>query len=145
MPIRCLMPRLIALSLFLLPLLAPPTALAEQPSNQSSGCNNATLKGTYLYSSIGMLDGKPYAESGREVYDGKGGVELTYSGTGDATGTMRATYNVTPDCIGKAVYPYGQTINSVISPDGSRFSYTITRGPGNRPTALSGWEIRVAP
>ena len=105
----------------------------------------ATLKGAYLYSSIGVLDGKPYAESGREIYDGKGGVELSFSGTGGAAGTMRARYTVSPDCIGKAVYPYGQTLSSFISPDGSRFVYTITRGPTDRPTVLSGWEIRVAP
>jgi hypothetical protein len=52
---------------------------------------------------------------------------------------------VSSDCIGKAVYPYGQTLVSFISPDGSRFAYTITRGPGDRPTVLSGWEIRVDP
>lgn len=120
-------------------------ARAEQPAATGSRCTNATLKGTYLYSSIGMLDGKPYAESGREVYDGKGGVELTFSGTAGASGTMRTTYSVSPDCMGKAVYPYGQSLVSFISPDGSRFSYTITRGPGDRPNALSGWEIRVAP
>ena len=145
MVIRCRMLRLIAFSLFLLPLLTPPVALAEQPSDQSTRCNNATLKGTYIYSSVGMLDGKPYAESGREVYDGKGGVELTYSGTDNASGTMRATYNVSPDCIGRAIYPYGQTLVSFISPDGSRFVYTITAAPGSQPTALSGSEVRVAP
>lgn len=134
-----------ALMLALLPLVPIDSALADQPSVGSGRCSNATLKGTYLYSSIGMLDGKPYAESGREVYDGKGGVELTYTGTGGAAGTMRTTYTVSPDCIGKAVYPYGQTLKSFISPDGSRFSYTITRGPDDRSTALSGWEIRVAP
>ena len=55
-----------------------PTAWAEQPSAPSTRCNIATLNGTYLYSSVGMLDGKLYAEAGREIYDGKGGVELTY-------------------------------------------------------------------
>jgi hypothetical protein len=134
-----------ALVVSLLPLLATPAAMAESPAAAAGRCTIGTLKGTYLYSSIGTLDGKPYAESGREVYDGKGGVELTYSGTGGAAGTMRATYTVSPDCIGKAVYPYGQTLSSFISPDGSRFTYTITRGPGERPTALSGWEIRVSP
>ena len=134
-----------ALLASLMPLLWSPAAMAEQPSASSSRCNNATLKGTYLYSSVGMLDGKPYAEAGREVYDGKGGVELTYLGTGGVTGTMRTTYTVSPDCIGKAVYPYGQSLVSFISPDGSRFAYTITRGPGDRPTVLSGWEIRVDP
>ena len=73
-------------------------------------------KGTYLYH--GVLDGTPYAISGREVYDG-------FRGTAGAAGTMRASYSV--------------------SPDGSRFSYTITRGPSDRPTVLSGWEIRVDP
>ena len=71
-----------ALLVSLLTLVWAPAAWAEQPSAPSSRCNNATLKGTYLYSSVGMLDGKPYAEAGREVYDGKGGVELTYRGTG---------------------------------------------------------------
>jgi hypothetical protein len=129
----------------LMPLLWSPVAMADQPSVSSGRCNNATLKGTYLYSSVGMLDGKPYAEAGREVYDGKGGVELSYRGTGGVTGTMRTTYTVSPDCVGKAVYPYGQSLVSFISPDGSRFAYTITRGPGDRPTVLSGWEIRVDP
>ena len=134
-----------ALVVSLMPLLATPAAMAAPPAAPAGRCTIATLKGTYLYSSIGTLDGKPYAESGREVYDGKGGVELSYTGTGGAAGTMRATYTVSPDCIGKAVYPYGQTLSSFISPDGSRFTYTITRGPGERPTALSGWEIRVSP
>jgi hypothetical protein len=137
-----IIPTLMLALLFLWPIKG---ALADQASAGLGRCNIATLKGTYLYSSIGMLDGKPYAESGREVYDGKGGVELTYSGSGGAAGTMRTTYTVSPDCIGKAVYPYGQTLQSFISPDGSRFSYTITRGPDDRATALSGWEIRVAP
>jgi hypothetical protein len=121
------------------------SALAEEKSVALSRCSVATLKGTYLYSSIGVLDGKPYAESGREIYDGKGGVELSFSGSGGATGTMRTTYTISPDCVGKAVYPYGQTLSSFISPDGSRFVYTIIRGPRDRPVALSGWEIRVAP
>ena len=79
------------------------------------------------------------------MYDGKGVVELTFSGTGGAAGKMQARSSVSSDCIGKAVYPYGQSLVNFISPDGSRFSYIITRGPGERPTALSGWEIRVSP
>jgi hypothetical protein len=137
--------KLSSLVLVLMPIMAANDATAEEKPIPPAKCNLATLKGVYIYSSIGFLDGKPYAESGREVYDGKGGVELTFSGTGGAAGTMRARYSVSPDCIGKAVYPYGQSLVSFISPDGSRFSYIITRGPGERPTALSGWEIRVAP
>ena len=87
-----------ALLVSLLTMTWAPAAWAEQPSSPSSRCNNATLKGTYLYSSVGMLDGKPYAEAGREVYDGKGGVELTYRGTGGVTGTMRTTWG-SPDFV----------------------------------------------
>ena len=137
--------KLPSLLLMFIPILGGNAALAEEKSTSPAQCSVATVKGVYIYSSIGFLDGKPYAESGREVYDGKGGVELTFSGTGGAAGKMQARYSVSSDCIGKAVYPYGQSLTSFISPDGSRFSYIITRGPGERPTALSGWEIRVAP
>ncbi|MFM7435499.1 MAG: hypothetical protein ACKO6G_04315 [Vulcanococcus sp.] len=137
MAARC---RLLGLSLAVVPLLWAPGSLAKPPS-----CSNATLKGTYLYSSNGVLDGKPYAESGREVYDGQGGIVLSFRGSDGAGGTERASYSVSADCIGKAVYPDGQSAVSFISPDGSRFSYTIIRAPGDRRTSLSGWEIRVAP
>jgi hypothetical protein len=52
-----------------------------------------------------MLDGKLYAEAGREIYDGKGGVELTYRGTGGATGTMRTTYIAVPIASGRRCIP----------------------------------------
>jgi hypothetical protein len=122
-------------------------ALAVQAaaSAQPSACSNATLKGTYLYNHSGVLDGKPYAESGREVYDGKGGIVLSFKGSDGSGGVERATYRVSADCIGTAVYPDGQKATSFISPDGTRFTYTITAAPGSMPTALSGSEVRVAP
>jgi len=92
-----------------------------------------------------MLDGNPYAESGREVYDGKGGIVLSYRGSDGSGGVEKATYSVNPDCTATATYPDTQKATSFVSPDGSRFVYTITRGPGVRPTVLSGWEIRVDP
>jgi hypothetical protein len=145
MPPRINKVMLLLLPLMLITLIGANAALAEEKSITPTQCSIATLKGVYIYSSIGFLDGKPYAESGREIYDGKGNVELTYSGTGGVTGTMRTKYSVSADCIGKAVYPYGQSLVSFISPDGSRFSYINRRGPGDRSTALSGWEIRVSP
>jgi hypothetical protein len=122
-------------------------ALAVQAaaSAQPSACSNATLKGTYLYNHSGVLDGKPYAESGREVYDGKGGIVLSFKGSDGSGGVERATYRISADCIGTATYPDGQKATSFISPDGSRFTYTITAAPGPLPTALSGSEVRVAP
>ena len=108
-------------------------------------CSNATLKGTYLYSESGVLNGKPSAESGREVYDGQGGLVLSYRGSDGSGGMEKATYSVSTDCIGTAFYPDGQKATSFLSPDGSRFVYTITAAPGSQPTALSGSEVRVAP
>ena len=134
-----------ALLVSLLTLVWAPAAWAEQPSAPSSRCNNATLKGTYLYNHSGVLNGKPYAESGREVYDGQGGLVLSYRGSDGSGGLEKATYSVSADCIGTASYPDGQKATSFLSPDGSRFVYTITSAPGSQPTALSGSEIRVDP
>ena len=121
--------------------LAAGTAVSAKPLQ----CSTATLKGTYLYNESGVLNGKPYAESGREAYDGQGGIVLSYQGSDGAGGVEKATYSVGADCIGTATYPDGQKATSFISPDGSRFVYTITAAPGSQPTALSGSEMRVAP
>ena len=120
-------------------------ALASAASANPLFCSNATLKGSYLYNEVGVLNGKPYAESGREVYDGKGGIVLSYRGSDGSGSVELAPYSVSTDCIGQAVYPDGQKATSFISPDGSRFTYTITAAPGDQPTALSGSELRVAP
>ena len=128
-----------------LPLIALVLVAGSTASARPQPCSNATLKGTYLYNESGMLNGKPYAESGREVYDGRGGIVLSYQGSDGSGGVEKATYRVSADCIGTATYPDGQKATSFISPDGSRFVYTITAAPGSQPTALSGSEVRVAP
>jgi len=128
-----------------IPLIALLLATGGAASAQPTSCSNATLKGTYLYNESGVLNGKPYAESGREVYDGRGGIVLSYRGSDGAGGVEKATYSVSADCIGTATYPDGQRATSFISPDGSRFVYTITKAPGSPPTAISGSEVRVAP
>ena len=127
------------------PLIVLAMAAASAASASPLPCSNATLKGTYLYNHSGVLDGQPYAESGREVYDGQGGIVLSFQGSDGSGAVKRATYTVSADCIGTASYPDGQKATSFISPDGSRFAYTITAAPGSQPTALSGSEVRVAP
>ena len=92
-----------------------------------------------------MLNGKPYAESGREVYDGQGGTVVSFQGSNGSGGVEKATYSVNADCTATATYPDDQKATSFVSPDGSRFVYTITAAPGSQPTALSGSELRVAP
>ena len=136
--------RIVRLPLFALAIVAATTA-GLTASASPRPCNNATLEGTYLYNESGVLNGQPYAESGREVYDGKGNIVLSYRGSDGAGGVELATYSVNADCIGTAVYPDGQKATTFISPDGSRFVYTITAAPGSQPTALSGSEVRVAP
>ncbi|MFN5161377.1 MAG: hypothetical protein ACK5IA_05765 [Cyanobacteriota bacterium] len=54
-----------------LPLILLTLAAGSAASATPLPCSNATLKGTYLYNESGVLNGKPYAESGREVYDGR--------------------------------------------------------------------------
>ena len=129
----------------LMPVALMPLALGASASAAPQGCSNATLKGVYLYSESGVLNGRSYAESGREVYDGQGGIVLSFQGSDGSGAVKRATYTVSADCIGTATYPDGQKATSFISPDGSRFVYTITAAPGSQPTALSGTETRVAP
>jgi hypothetical protein len=129
----------------LMPVALMPLALGASASAAPQGCSNASLKGIYLYSESGVLNGRSYSESGREVYDGQGGLVLTYRGSDGSGGSERGTYRVSADCIGTATYPDGQTATSFISPDGSRFTYTMTVPPGRKPTALSGIEVRVAP
>lgn len=127
-----------------IPLLLLALALGGGASAEPATCSNATLKGTYLYSMSGVLDGKPYAESGREVYDGKGGIVISYRGSDGEGGTEKATYRVGADCILKASYTDDWKTTGFVSPDGSSFVYT-NFVPGSKNTAISGKEWRVAP
>ena len=126
-------------------LLAGLSFAATAASATPQPCSNATLKGTYLYNHSGVLNGKPYAESGREVYDGQGGTVVSFQGSNGSGGVEKATYSVSIDCISITKYPDGEETTGFISPDGSRLVYTIKAAPGSKPTALSGLEVRVAP
>ena len=128
-----------------LPLILLALAAASAASATPLPCSNATLKGTYLYNESGVLNGKPYAESGREVYDGQGGTVVSFQGSNGSGGVEKATYSVSNDCISTTKYPDGEETTGFISPDGSRLVYTIKAAPGSKPTALSGLEIRVDP
>jgi hypothetical protein len=120
-------------------------ALLSPAQADSQVCSMATLKGTYLYNHTGLLNGQPYAESGREVYDGKGGIVLDFRGSDGSGGRLQASYTIKPDCTAKATYPDGQSATSFVSPDGSRFTYTIRTARGGKVTDLAGMEVRVAP
>ena len=122
---------------------ASPLLVSGKTHAKSGKCTNATLKGTYIYRETGIKNGVPYAEVGREVYDGMGKVVTDFQGSDGKSGRLTATYKVGEDCIKKAVYSNGQSFTAYISPDGSKWSYVMSNVPGSEPSALSGWEVKV--
>ena len=110
---------------------------------ETSRCSLKTLSGTYLYSQTGTWNGRPYSESGRERYDGKGGIEVVRRGSDGTRGAERGRYVISSDCIATMTYPNGFEMTSFVARDGSRFTFTITKAPGRFPTSIAGWEIRV--
>jgi len=99
------------------------------------GCSNATLRGTYAYTSTGSITtppdlAGPIAEVGTQTFDGKGAT--TASATLSSNGTIlqlaiTGTYTVNPDCTGtftlQVVSPFQATINVffVIDSGGDEF------------------------
>jgi hypothetical protein len=98
-------------------------------------CSNATLRGSFGYSSTGtLLDtyvpppyAGPFAEVGRQTFDGKGNTNAT--ATLSANGniqqvTIQGTYTVNADCTGSMtlyVLPFQSTVHAdfVIDDDGA--------------------------
>ena len=123
---------------------ASPLLISNEPNSTSVKCTNSTLKGTYIYRETGVKNGVPYAQVGREVYDGIGRVITDFQGSDGKSGRLIATYEVSADCVKKAVYSDGKSFTAYISPDGSKWSYVMSNIPGDKPSALSGWEMKVS-
>jgi|HubBroStandDraft_1064217.scaffolds.fasta_scaffold117180_2 hypothetical protein len=115
-----------------------PTAKA-----QNKGCSNATLQGTFAYTSTGTITSPPdlagpVAEVGAQTFDGKGGTAATATLSSDGTILQLAitgTYTVNPDCTGtftlQVVSPFQATIDVffVIDNGGDEFQAMETN-PG---------------
>ncbi len=98
--------------LLAVPMLYAQSAIAQEESDMLKGCSNATLRGSFGYTSTGTLllafvsppYAGPFAEVGRQTFDGKGKTSAT--GTLSANGnifskvTFEGTYAVNPDCTG---------------------------------------------
>jgi hypothetical protein len=79
----------------------------------------------------------------RERHDGKGGIEVVRHGSDGTSGAEKGRYVISSDCIATMTYPNGFEMTSFVARDGSRFTFTITKAPGQLPTSIAGWEVRV--
>ena len=105
-------------------------------------CKTSTLKGLYVYHSTGVMDGNAFAESGNEVFDGKGNVTGSSVDSADSHGQLVGTYVINPDCTGTISYtlpvPLEEDIH--LGPKGDTFTY-IDHHP-NSGQVVSGVETR---
>jgi hypothetical protein len=116
--LRCQIVWVLAVSMFY-----AQSVVAQENSGNLNKCSNAALQGSFGYTSIGTLlpanapppFAGPYAEVGRQTFDGKGNTEATatLSANGNIVKvTIQGTYMVNPDCTGSmtlAVSPLGAT------------------------------------
>jgi hypothetical protein len=117
-------------------------AFAQEESGKVKECSNATLHGSFGYTSTGtLLDtyvppplAGPFAEVGRQTFDGKGNTEgtATLSANGNINKvTIEGTYTINADCTGSMtlnVSPLGATVHAdfVIDDDGAELRAIVT-------------------
>jgi hypothetical protein len=122
--------------------------LAGAPNLHAANCSNASLKGTYAYSSHGFTEVTPdinptgfvpFAQTGLVVYDGHGTITsgtFTYSTTtangGSFRGTFTGTYSVNGDCTGTVLIDLGDgtLFHSDLVVQGPRTHTAINTDPG---------------
>ena len=106
-------------------------------------CSSASIRGSFGFTSTGTLlalpppSAGPFAEIGRQTFDGQGNTEGT--ATLSANGNIRhvtffGTYVVNPDCTGSMtlfILPFGTTItlDFVIDDDGAELRALLTSSP----------------
>jgi len=117
-------------------------ALAQEQSDERKVCSNAGLRGSFGYSSTGtLLDSYvpppfagPFAEVGRQTFDGKGNTAgtATISSNGNINQvTIEGTYEVNPDCTGSMtlfIPAFGATVHAdfVIDRDAAEIRAIVT-------------------
>jgi len=116
--------------------------VAQEQSGKVKECSNANLRGSFGYTGIGtLLDSYvppplagPFAEVGRQTFDGKGNTDATatLSANGNIVKvTIAGTYTVNPDCTGTMtlnVSPLGAIVHAdlVIGGDGAELRAIVT-------------------
>jgi len=84
--------------------------IAPTANAQDKTCSEATLQGTFVYTSTGFIVAAPIpsivgpsAEVGTQYFDGRGGVTFTFNASQNGNigpGTATGTYTVNRDCTG---------------------------------------------
>ena len=114
--------------------------LPTAPAGEHKGCSNASLQGSFGFSSTGTLLALPspfagaFAEIGRQIFDGRGNTDATATLSSNGTigrVTAQGTYLVNPDCTGSMtlfISPFGITAYAdfVIDDDGAELRAVIT-------------------
>ena len=104
------------------------------------GCSIATLDGDYIYAQDGYQKDTtadapfaPFAQAGRDTFDGMGNMSGVYSGNFNGTitrGNYDGTYTVEPDCSGSVTLTdnLGQTshYDMYVAADGSELVFVQT-------------------
>ena len=123
--------------------------IAPKAKAQGLGCSNASLRGTFAYTSTGFITAPPpiagpIAEVGTQTFDGNGNTTATATLSGNGTLyqlTITGTYTVKSDCTGtftlQVTFPPATGIGTipvpvffVIDGFGTEFQ-AIETGPGN--------------
>src|SRR6266446_2808648 len=118
--------------------------LLVAPNLHAAKCSNASVNGTYAYSTHGFTEVTPdissagfapFAQTGLIVYDGRGHITsgtLTYSTTsangGSFRGTFTGSYTVNEDCSGTAATDLG---------DGTLFHFDLVVQTPSTYTAIN--------
>ena len=114
--------------------------LPRAQADEHRGCSEASLQGSFGFTSTGILlalpppSAGPFAEIGRQTFDGNGNTDAT--ATLSANGnikrvTVQGTYEVNPDCTGSmrlVVFPFNSTVDLdfVIDDDGAELRAIVT-------------------
>jgi hypothetical protein len=132
--LRCQVAWVLAVSMFY-----AQSVVAQEQSGKVKECSNATLQGSFGYTSTGTLlpsfvpppYAGPFAEVGRQTFDGKGKTDATatLSANGNIMkATIEGTYKVNPDCTGS---------NTLVSSGGTFHSDFVIDDEGAELRAIS--------
>jgi hypothetical protein len=115
-------------------------AAAQEKPDKVKECSNATLQGGFGYTSTGTLlavpppFAGPFAEVGRQTFDGKGNTDATATTSSNGNivkVTIVGKYAVNPDCTGSmtlSVSPFDATVHVdfVIDHDGTELRAIVS-------------------